>query len=110
MTLSVCRFLVANTQTKHSIPCRKSYLSNANNASKHVYDVQSVYTFDFYQHLLDAANYELDLGVKKIKLAKILDGQPLQVLAMERGGEPAWKVQLWHESLLKMHGEKAGED
>ena len=80
---------------------RKRYLSNAGNADKHVYDIHSVYTFDFFQHLLDASNYELDLGVKRVKLAQILDGQPLQVLALTRAGEVAWKSQLWHESLLR---------
>ena len=65
------------------------------------YDTKSVYTFDFYQHLLDASQYELDLGVKRVKLANALDGQPLQILAVTRDGREAWKFQLWHEALLR---------
>ena len=35
----------------------------------YVYDIDSVYTFDFYQHLLDPLAYELDLGVKRVKVS-----------------------------------------
>lgn len=64
------------------------------------YEKESVYTFDFYQHLLDCKRYEIDFGVKKVKLDKIVDGQPLQILAKTRDGRVAWKFYIWHESLV----------
>lgn len=78
---------------------RKKILTSSSENYK--FDTTSVYTFDFFQHLLDASRYELDLaGIKRVNLAKILDGQPLQVLAQHRDGREAWNFQLWHESLL----------
>ena len=66
------------------------------------FDTESVHTFDFFQHILIPDEYCLNLSVSKIDLTKILDGQPVQLMAKERGGEgrSLWNFQLWHEKLL----------
>lgn len=79
---------------------RKRILSRQ--ADEYTFDTESVYTFDFYQHILLPDEYCLNMSVAKIDLAKILDGQPVQLMARERGGKgrALWNFQLWHEKLL----------
>jgi hypothetical protein len=79
---------------------RKRHLSDPRNAMQYKFDTDSVYTFDFYQNLFDAASYSLDLGFTKIPLSKSLDGQPIQVLAKTTSGRYLWSFQVWHEYLL----------
>ncbi len=86
---------------------RKSFLANPKRAKKYFYDTESVYTFDFYQSILDVKTYSLDLGFTKINLAKRLDGQPIQILSKTRNGKYLWSFQVWHEKLLKNHSKRA---
>jgi hypothetical protein len=83
-----------------SIYKRKHYLANPKHAAKYRFDTDSIYTFDFYQNLLDVGTYSLDLGFKKIGLAKFLDGQPIQVMSKTSDGRYLWNFQVWHEKLL----------
>ena len=59
-----------------------------------------VYTFHFWQHLLDMASLQLATPLMRINLAAHLDGQPLQLLACLRDGRAAWAFDVWHEALL----------
>jgi len=79
---------------------RKRHLTAPERAKRYVFDTESIYTFDFYQNLLDTANYSLDLGFTKLGMAKVLDGQPIQVLAKTTDGRNLWNFQIWHEMLL----------
>ena len=54
----------------HSVPKeevtaaqRKKILSNTRHNQLFEYDTDHVYTFDFFQHLLDVSNYALDVKV-----------------------------------------------
>ena len=85
---------------------RKSFLANPKRAKKYFFDTESVYTFDFYQSILDVKTYSLDLGFTKVNLAKRLDGQPIQILSKTRSGKYLWSFQVWHEKLLKNHSTK----
>ncbi|KAK9846357.1 hypothetical protein WJX81_002348 [Elliptochloris bilobata] len=49
-----------------------------------------VYTFHFWQHLLDLASLQLATPIYRIDLATHLDGQPLQLLACTRDGRAVW--------------------
>ena len=69
---------------------RKQVLSNPNRSKHYTYDTKSIYTFDFYQNLLDCSTYSLDLGVTKIGLSKVLNGQPIQCLAKHADGRYLW--------------------
>lgn len=79
------------------------------------FDVHKVYTFEFYQHLLDFGN-ELAVDMGRIggmvPLANAMDGQPLKILAAYRSSEleqeldPLWSFDIFHESLYS-HAEKA---
>jgi len=79
---------------------RKKLLSQPNRSKDYTFDTESVYTFDFYQSLLDVSTYSLDVGFAKLGLTPVLDGQPIQCLSKTRDGRYLWSFQLWHEKLL----------
>jgi len=79
---------------------RKRHMASPSRAEKYAYDTESIYTFDFYQNILNTADYSLDLGFTKIGIGKILDGQPIQVLGKTKDGRNLWNFQVWHEKLL----------
>jgi hypothetical protein len=83
-----------------SASSRKSYLANPKRSSRYTFDVDRVYTFDFYQNLLNVETYKLDLGIARISISPILNGQPIQFLAKTMDGRYLWSFQIWHESLL----------
>ena len=41
---------------------------------------EHIYTFHFWQHLLDLSAYELNMGVAAFDISKNLDQQPLQLM------------------------------
>ena len=72
-----------------------------------------MYTFDFYNDLLDLRAWEARLRlfpavVKAVPLARYLQGQPLRVLARRLSAPRyAWHLELWHESqLVEQHDEE----
>lgn len=85
--------------------------------SKHVFDVNKEYTFEFYQHLLllsEPDEFKINMGHNfQIGLTKALNGQPIKILAArrraklgsndknskERIAEVLWSFDLWHQSL-----------
>ena len=79
---------------------RKRHLAAPSRAARYAFDTESIYTFDFYQNILDTANYSLDLGFTTLGMAKVLDGQPIQILAKTNDGRNLWNFQVWHDMLL----------
>jgi hypothetical protein len=61
---------------------RKAHFSRRKNLLKHFYDPNLVYTFDFYQHILNLASFEADIGVIKYDLLKFLGSRPVQIMAV----------------------------
>jgi len=61
---------------------RKQYFSKRANLDLYSFDSSLVYTFDFYQHLLNVATLDVDLGFLKYDLVKVLGARPLQILAV----------------------------
>jgi hypothetical protein len=85
---------------------RKRHLASPDRAERYSFDTESIYTFDFYQNLLDTASYSLDLGFTKLGMAKVLDGQPIQILAKHIDGRSIWNLQVWHKNLLPKEKQK----
>lgn len=81
-------------------PQRKKLMSDARNRKGYVFDTEHVYTFHFWQHLLDLSTYELDMSIRQFSLSRHLGGQPLQLMAKTKGDEYVWSFLMWHESLL----------
>ena len=80
---------------------RRKMLSIPETAKQFKYDTETVYTFDFFQHLLDVSTYSLDIGITKLGVTSSLNGQPIQVMAKTRQGEYLWSFCIWHETLLE---------
>jgi len=63
---------------------RKKWFSSAKNREKRFFETHHIYTFHFWQHLLDLSTYELDMGVAAFDIASSLDGQPLQLMVKQQ--------------------------
>lgn len=88
---------------------RKRHLAAPIRAERYSFDTESIYTFDFYQNILDTATYSLDLGFTKLGMSRVLDGQPIQVLAKTASGRGLWNFQIWHEKLVREDKKKKEE-
>jgi hypothetical protein len=94
-----------------SIPAsrRKKILSDPGTAQKYTYDTDTVYTFDFFQHLLDVSTYSLDIGITKFGIASSLNGQPIQIMAKTRQGQYLWSFLIYHQALLDAEAESSSD-
>ncbi len=71
---------------------------NPRNRNGRAFTPEHVYTFHFWQHMLDCAAFKLDLGFAAFDLAKHLDGQPLQLMAQQKSnGNYLWRFKLQHQ-------------
>uniref|UniRef100_A0A7S1X0F6 Domain of unknown function at the cortex 1 domain-containing protein n=1 Tax=Tetraselmis chuii TaxID=63592 RepID=A0A7S1X0F6_9CHLO len=83
-------------------PHRKKWFTSAKNRAGLSFDTENLYTFHFWQHLLDLSAYELDMGVAQFDISSHLNGQPLQLMVKQQStGEYLWNFEVWHENLLK---------
>jgi len=109
--------------TNRSLTRKKIFNSlSANRTPEPRFDTDKIYTFEFYQHLLDFGDeLALDMGRigGMIPLAQALDGQPLKIMAAYRSGEvgddlePLWSFDIFHESLysyVQMAGDRLGTE
>lgn len=91
-------------------PDRKRLMSDQKNQANLQYDKDNVWTFHFWQHLLDLSTFKLDMSLRQFSLSGHLDGQPLALMAKNRKtGEYLWNFEVWHESLLSETGLRTGE-
>lgn len=83
---------------------RKKYFSKRKNLLNSSFDPCFVYTFDFYQHMLQPSTFEFDAGVPiigNVLLAPYLDGQPIQLMAkLVDTDDYLWNFELWHQQLI----------
>ena len=79
---------------------RQKHLSAPKNNYK--FDTEHMYTFEYYDHLLDHANGKTDIyGIAKIGNKETLDGQAFNATVKTADGRYLWSFQKWHESCLK---------
>jgi hypothetical protein len=52
------------------------------NSDRYVYNTRDIYTFNFYQHTLNLLSFQLELGMMKYDLSKLLGARPLQFSAV----------------------------
>jgi hypothetical protein len=79
---------------------RKKFFSNPRQAARFSYGTDAVYTFDFYQHLLDVSTYELNIGLIRLRISESLNNQPIQILAKTTDGRYLCSFCVCHESLF----------
>mmetsp|Transcript_8848 Transcript_8848/g.19497 ORF Transcript_8848/g.19497 Transcript_8848/m.19497 type:complete len:278 (-) Transcript_8848:69-902(-) len=80
---------------------RKKLLCDPGAAANYVFDTESVYTFDFYQHIFDPLSYTIDTGIKKVDLISSLDNQAVQACAKTKDGRYLWSFDFWHEKCIE---------
>ena len=79
---------------------RKRYFGDIDASRRHTFDTSHVYTFNFYQDLLDLSTYSLKMGFFSLSLDRYLNGQPVQIMCKTKDGRYLWNFQIWHACLL----------
>ena len=79
---------------------RKHFFSHEPRRAGWQFDTEHVYTFYFWQHLLDLASFKLTTGFRIFDLQQHLNGQPLRLMAQMPTGETLWDFHVWHEIVV----------
>eukprot|EP01012_Entosiphon_sulcatum_P061788 TRINITY_DN8764_c0_g1_i1.p1 TRINITY_DN8764_c0_g1~~TRINITY_DN8764_c0_g1_i1.p1 ORF type:complete len:601 (+),score=82.13 TRINITY_DN8764_c0_g1_i1:24-1805(+) len=80
---------------------RKRYLGKRSGELNLWFEPNLVYTFDFYQHMLDAPAMRVEIGgTFSFDLPEYLGCQPIHFMAKAIGGSYLWNFELWHERAL----------
>ena len=76
------------------------------------FDVDSTWTFSFWQSQIDVSKYSVDLGVGKFDLVPIMDGQPIALLCQTSdASRVGFRFEVWHERLLqRAHSHRSPDD
>mmetsp|Transcript_31648 Transcript_31648/g.41824 ORF Transcript_31648/g.41824 Transcript_31648/m.41824 type:complete len:748 (-) Transcript_31648:124-2367(-) len=95
--------LLGGLFTEGAVPAsaRKRFFSKPRNLQQYYFEPGLVYTFDFYQHMLDVTTLEINLGFRRLDISRFLNRQPVQAMAKLNGAEVYfWNVEIWHEKLI----------
>eukprot|EP00755_Sulcionema_specki_P039815 Sspe_Gene.24636::Locus_9797_Transcript_6_10_Confidence_0.233_Length_2781::g.24636::m.24636 len=80
---------------------RQAYFKKRENATKHYWEPDLEYTFDFYGDKVDLARFIAKIPtLPEFSLQKFFNGQPFPFLAQTTNNEVLWHFEMWHESLL----------
>ena len=92
------KFSLAKEKGKSvSVGKRKKYLSDPQNGYK--FDTEHIYTFSYHDHQLDIGNNNIDvLGLIKIDLGEVWDGQPMNCTTKATDGRYFASFQIWHKN------------
>ena len=93
---TVCCELPGADQVRNSKERRRFYSAACNRQGRH-FETGFIYTFHFWQHLLDLATWKLSIGYAKFDLHRHLNRQPLRLMAQLPGGECLWDFELQHQ-------------
>lgn len=82
---------------------RRKYFSNKDNLELFSFDPSLVYTFDFYQHVINLPENKLQMGFAELSLKNILVSSPLQIMSMlwtpsfdVSSAEYLYNIEIWH--------------
>ncbi|KAK3243686.1 hypothetical protein CYMTET_46674 [Cymbomonas tetramitiformis] len=75
---------------------RRRLLTSQSTSAKFKFDPDLVYTFAQWQDALDVTTFKLNAGIKSFDIHRILDGQPVPVMARAADGSYLWYFELWH--------------
>lgn len=80
---------------------RKKRFSDVRYASRHMFDTETVYTFNSFDETINYADFHMDLKFMNYDLTKTLDGQPFQVMAKSKSDELyLWRFDVYNERLF----------
>lgn len=81
---------------------RKKKFSDPRHASKHVFDTETVYTFNSFDDSISYVDYQMNLKVMKFDMSLVLNGQPFQFMAKSKSdGRYLWLFNICNERLLE---------
>ena len=84
-----------------SIKHRRKMLRNPKTASKYAYDPKYVYTFEFYDDIIDICDYSINLPIGKISLLHFLNYQPMTFAGVTNdSNKELFNFKIFHEDLL----------
>mmetsp|Transcript_520 Transcript_520/g.784 ORF Transcript_520/g.784 Transcript_520/m.784 type:complete len:542 (-) Transcript_520:168-1793(-) len=69
-----------------------------------ILDPSNVYTFEFLQHLVNMTDFTIEFGsvLGSVRLKDLLDGQPLQIMSLDKTTEERlWSFDIWHTDLVE---------
>ena len=67
---------------KMSVSNRKRYFSNNENLQKYSFNPDYIYSFTFYQHILNVHTFEIETPFYNYDLLEIIGPQPLECMAV----------------------------
>mmetsp|Transcript_1307 Transcript_1307/g.2077 ORF Transcript_1307/g.2077 Transcript_1307/m.2077 type:complete len:335 (-) Transcript_1307:822-1826(-) len=80
---------------------RRKRFSDVRYASRHMFDTETVYTFNSFDEIFDYADYHMDLKIMNFDLTKAIGGQPFQIMAKAKSdGSYLWRFSVYNERLF----------
>ena len=84
-----------------SIVKRRKMLRQPKLASKYFYDPKYVYTFQFYDDIIDITNHTINLPVGKISLFRFLNRQPMTFAVTTADEKELFSFKFYHEKSVE---------
>jgi hypothetical protein len=81
---------------------RKRHFSKRQKASTHFYDTEKIYTFQYYDEVMDYGNFNIELPLYgRFDLSRVIGNQPWPFSVVTTDGEVVLSIDCWHENLVK---------
>jgi hypothetical protein len=89
--------LPLNSESRKKLMCSEAELS------KHWYETDIEYTFEFYQHLFDPVTFHMNVvGMTTMDVASVLGSKPVRIVSkLLNSDEYLWDVEMWHERCMQ---------
>jgi hypothetical protein len=94
---------VKKVPSPHDCTKRRKLLRNKKDASKMNYDPNLVYTFDFYDDIIDFVDLTVNMGkvMGKVSIQETLNGNPFSITAQTTDDREIFRFNIFHETLVK---------
>ena len=80
---------------------RRKRFSDVRYASMHMFDTETVYTFNSFDEIINYVDYRMDLKIMNVDLPTKIGGQPFQVMAKSKSdGSYLWRFSVYNERLF----------
>ncbi len=80
---------------------RKRLFSSQQNLAAFTYRTDRVYSWDFYQNMINPNSFELELPFAHLNLSKYLNHHPILIMAKNtQTNQYLWTFEVWHTNLL----------
>lgn len=80
---------------------RRRFFNKASNRLRHRFTPDHIWTFHFYQHVIDCSKLAMDV-VYSFELLRYMDGQPLQFMMKELASDSyLMRMEMWHEQMVE---------